>query len=95
MEQYKKEKSRIEREGKKEHGNIKEKGENFYRDKKKLKYIKMLKGGKAVRNSSGKIIKSDGKLAKENEEGELLIKTIANASGYLDDENAYVSSFVR
>ncbi|KAI5180210.1 nuclear GTP-binding protein [Nematocida sp. AWRm80] len=35
----------------------KEKGENFYRTKEKLKQWKMLKGGKPTRNAEGKIIK--------------------------------------
>lgn len=33
------------------------KGENFYRDAKKLKYLNMLKGGRAVRNAKGEIVK--------------------------------------
>ncbi|CAG8809587.1 28039_t:CDS:2, partial [Racocetra persica] len=38
--------------------NLKVKGENFYRDAKKVRFVKMLKGGKAIRNSKGKIVKS-------------------------------------
>jgi nuclear GTP-binding protein len=34
------------------------KGENFYRDQKKLKYLNMLKGGKAIRNDKGDIVKA-------------------------------------
>ncbi|KAI9143020.1 NUC091 domain-containing protein [Paraphysoderma sedebokerense] len=34
------------------------KGENFYRDQKKLKYINMLKGGKAVRDKHGNVVKA-------------------------------------
>lgn len=34
------------------------KGENFYRDAKKVKRLNMLRGGKPIRNSSGKIIKA-------------------------------------
>ncbi|ORZ40251.1 NUC091 domain-domain-containing protein [Catenaria anguillulae PL171] len=34
------------------------KGENFYRDQTKLKYLNMLKGGKAVRNEKGEIVKA-------------------------------------
>lgn len=61
MGQYKKEKARVARA--KEGGddratNVRVKGENFYRDAKKLRYINMLKGGKAVRDSKGKIIKA-------------------------------------
>ncbi|KAJ1669262.1 GTPase required for pre-60S ribosomal subunit nuclear export and maturation, partial [Spiromyces aspiralis] len=39
-------------------GNLKMKGENFYRDKAKLRYLNMLKSGKAVRDSDGKVIKA-------------------------------------
>lgn len=61
MGQFKKEKARVARS--KEGGddratNIRVKGENFYRDAKKLRYINMLKGGKAIRNSAGKIVKA-------------------------------------
>ncbi|KAF0451426.1 NGP1NT-domain-containing protein [Gigaspora margarita] len=38
--------------------NLRVKGENFYRDAKKVKFVKMLKGGKAIRNAKGKIVKS-------------------------------------
>ncbi|CAG8455675.1 2175_t:CDS:2 [Ambispora leptoticha] len=38
-------------------GNLRVKGENFYRDAKKVKFVNMLKGGTAKRNSKGKIIK--------------------------------------
>lgn len=34
------------------------KGENFYRDAKKVKYANMLKSGKAIRDRKGKIIKA-------------------------------------
>lgn len=39
-------------------GNLRMKGENFYRDKTKLKQLKMLKDGRAVRNKHGKIIQA-------------------------------------
>lgn len=39
-------------------GNLRMKGENFYRDKAKLKHLKMLKDGRPVRNKQGKIIKA-------------------------------------
>lgn len=61
MGQYKKESARVARAreaGDDRATNIKVKGENFYRDAKKLRYINMLKGGKAIRNSQGKIIKA-------------------------------------
>ncbi|OZJ03442.1 hypothetical protein BZG36_03192 [Bifiguratus adelaidae] len=38
--------------------NLRVKGENFYRDAHKVKYVNMLKGGKATRNAQGKIIKA-------------------------------------
>ncbi|KAI8393672.1 NUC091 domain-containing protein [Radiomyces spectabilis] len=61
MGQYKKEKSRVSREkqgGDDRAGNVRVKGENFYRDAKKVKFVKMLKGGKAIRNAQGQIIKA-------------------------------------
>ncbi|KAI9005047.1 NUC091 domain-containing protein [Hyaloraphidium curvatum] len=39
-------------------GNVKVKGTNFYRDAKKVRQVKMLKGGAPVRNSAGKIVKA-------------------------------------
>ncbi|KAG2226829.1 hypothetical protein INT45_005794 [Circinella minor] len=61
MGQFKKEKARVARS--KEAGddratNLRVKGENFYRDAKKLKYINMLKSGKPIRNAAGKIIQA-------------------------------------
>ncbi|CAJ0626380.1 8283_t:CDS:2 [Entrophospora sp. SA101] len=38
-------------------GNLKVKGENFYRDAKKVKFMNMIKSGKAIRNAKGKIVK--------------------------------------
>lgn len=38
-------------------GNLKVKGENFYRDAKKVKFMNMVKSGKAIRNAKGKIVK--------------------------------------
>ncbi|CAG8776243.1 7906_t:CDS:2, partial [Acaulospora morrowiae] len=65
MGKAKKEKNRISKE-KSQNGetgaslasNLKVKGENFYRDAKKVKFVNMLKGGKAKRNAKGKIVKS-------------------------------------
>ncbi|KAJ5338213.1 Nucleolar GTPase [Penicillium brevicompactum] len=53
----KKEASRKEREGKPKDGmgNVKTKGENFYRDAKKIKTLNMFKDGKARRNAQGEI----------------------------------------
>ncbi|KAG7895427.1 hypothetical protein KL925_000137 [Ogataea polymorpha] len=39
-------------------GNLRVKGENFYRDAKKVKHLNMYKEGKAVRNAKGEIIKA-------------------------------------
>ncbi|KAI8085945.1 NUC091 domain-containing protein [Gilbertella persicaria] len=61
MGQYKKEKQRVSRDkagGDDRAKNIRVKGENFYRDAKKIKYINMLKGGKAIRDSQGRIVKA-------------------------------------
>ncbi|KAI8096430.1 NUC091 domain-containing protein [Halteromyces radiatus] len=61
MGQFKKEKNRVSRDkagGDDRASNLRVKGENFYRDAKKLKYINMLKGGKAIRDSKGNIIKA-------------------------------------
>ncbi|KAI1932213.1 GTPase required for pre-60S ribosomal subunit nuclear export and maturation [Ophidiomyces ophidiicola] len=56
----KKEAARKERQGKTGDGmaNVKVKGENFYRDAKKLKTLNMYKDGRAQRNASGKITKA-------------------------------------
>jgi nuclear GTP-binding protein len=53
----KKEKSRLQREGKVT-GDPKVKGENFYRSAKKIKTLNMYKEGKAIRNKEGKIVKA-------------------------------------
>ncbi|ANB14779.1 putative GTPase NOG2 [Sugiyamaella lignohabitans] len=53
----KKEKSRRAREGTElsSHGNLRVKGENFYRDGKKVKKLSMYKEGRAQRNAKGEI----------------------------------------
>ncbi|KAK3396333.1 nucleolar GTP-binding protein 2 [Sordaria brevicollis] len=53
----KKEKSRIQRQGKVT-GDPKVKGENFYRSAKKIKALNVLKEGKAIRNKEGKVVKA-------------------------------------
>ncbi|KAK4032816.1 NUC091 domain-containing protein [Parachaetomium inaequale] len=53
----KKERSRIERQGKVT-GDPKVKGENFYRSAKKVKTLNMYKDGKATRNKEGKIVQA-------------------------------------
>ncbi|KAG2198016.1 hypothetical protein INT47_004983 [Mucor saturninus] len=61
MGQFKKEKQRVSRDkagGDDRAKNLRVKGENFYRDAKKIKYINMLKGGKATRNSQGRVIQA-------------------------------------
>ncbi|KAF1914090.1 NUC091 domain-containing protein [Ampelomyces quisqualis] len=60
MGTQKKEKSRKERQGKTGDGmgNVKVKGENFYRSAKKVKVLKRLTDGKAQRNAKGDITKS-------------------------------------
>lgn len=54
----KKEKSRRAREGDTKDGNIRVKGENFYRDAAKVKKLKMYKEGRAQRNAKGEITKA-------------------------------------
>ncbi|KAF4972737.1 hypothetical protein FSARC_745 [Fusarium sarcochroum] len=56
----KKEATRRERQGKTGDGlaNVRTKGENFYRDAKKVKHLNMYKEGKAQRNAEGKITKA-------------------------------------
>ncbi|KAF2103081.1 nucleolar GTP-binding protein 2 [Rhizodiscina lignyota] len=56
----KKEAARKVRQGKTDDGmsNVKTKGENFYRDAKKVKTLNMFKDGKPQRNASGKITKA-------------------------------------
>jgi hypothetical protein len=58
MGKYKKEASRIAREKSDRPANTRLKGENFYHDKKKVQYLNMLRGGKAIRDSKGKIVKA-------------------------------------
>ncbi|GEQ71894.1 hypothetical protein JCM33374_g5580 [Metschnikowia sp. JCM 33374] len=54
----KKEKQRRTKEGDKRDGNLRVKGENFYRDAKKVKHLQMYKTGRAVRNARGEIIQA-------------------------------------
>lgn len=58
MGTQKKEASRREREGKVKDGNIRTKGENFYRDAKQVKRLNMYKEGKAQRDKNGNITKA-------------------------------------
>ncbi|KAF2723938.1 NGP1NT-domain-containing protein [Polychaeton citri CBS 116435] len=56
----KKEATRRERQGKQNDGmgNVRTKGENFYRDAKRVKHLNMFKDGKAQRNAAGDITKA-------------------------------------
>lgn len=54
----KKEKQRRVREGDTRDGNLRVKGENFYRDAKRVQFLNMYKGGRAQRNKAGEIIKA-------------------------------------
>ncbi|CDK28528.1 unnamed protein product [Kuraishia capsulata CBS 1993] len=52
------EKARRSRQGDLRDGNLRVKGENFYRDAKKVKHLSMYKEGRAVRNAKGEIIQA-------------------------------------
>lgn len=52
----KKEETRRSRQGDIRDGNLRVKGENFYRDAKKVKHLNMYKQGRAVRNAQGDIV---------------------------------------
>ncbi|KAH3900779.1 probable Nucleolar GTP-binding protein 2 [Saccharomycodes ludwigii] len=54
----KKEKQRRIRQGDVRDGNLRVKGENFYRDAKRVQFLNMYKGGHAVRNAKGDIVKA-------------------------------------
>lgn len=54
----KKEKARRDRQGDTRDGNLRVKGENFYRDAKKVQHLNMYKQGRAIRNKAGDIIKA-------------------------------------
>ncbi|RLV96602.1 Nucleolar GTP-binding protein 2 [Spathaspora sp. JA1] len=58
MGTQKKEKQRRVRQNDTRDGNLRVKGENFYRDAKKVKHLNMYKQGRAVRNARGDIIKA-------------------------------------
>lgn len=58
MGTHKKEKNRRAREGDVKDGNIRLKGENFYRDRAKVKKVNMYKEGKAQYNKHGDIVKA-------------------------------------
>jgi nuclear GTP-binding protein len=68
MGNFKKEKSRRGREAESKPdamAHVKVKGENFYRDAKKVKKVNMYKEGKPVRNAAGDIIKAAPYQSKE------------------------------
>lgn len=54
----KKEAQRRVRQGDLRDGNLRVKGENFYRDAKRVKHLNMYKEGRAVRNAKGEIVKA-------------------------------------
>lgn len=58
MGTQKKEKERRVRENDSRSANLRVKGENFYRDAKKVKHLLMYKTGRATRNAKGEIIKA-------------------------------------
>jgi nuclear GTP-binding protein len=58
MGTQKKEKQRRVREKDTRDGNLRVKGENFYRDAKQVKHLQMYKTGRAVRNAKGEIIRA-------------------------------------
>ena len=58
MGTQKKEKSRRTRQNDTKDGNLRVKGENFYRDAKKVKQLLMYKSGRATRNAKGDIVKA-------------------------------------
>lgn len=58
MGTQKKEKQRRVREGDTRDGNLRVKGENFYKDAKKVRHLQMYKTGRAVRNAKGEIIQA-------------------------------------
>ena len=58
MASGKTEKARRQRQGDLRDGNLRVKGENFYRDAKKVKHLNMYKSGGATRNAKGEVIKA-------------------------------------
>ncbi|KAG0671789.1 GTPase required for pre-60S ribosomal subunit nuclear export and maturation [Maudiozyma exigua] len=58
MGNFKKEKSRRTREGKTKDGNLRVKGENFYRDGKRVQFLNMYTKGGAVKNKNGDLIRA-------------------------------------
>lgn len=54
----KKEKQRRIRQNDTKDGNLRVKGENFYRDSKRVQFLNMYKGGKSIRNSKGEILRA-------------------------------------
>ncbi|KAF9189971.1 GTPase required for pre-60S ribosomal subunit nuclear export and maturation [Haplosporangium sp. Z 767] len=70
MGQLKKEHNRVKASGGSNGlGNVKVKGENFYRDAKAAKQVQLLKGGRAIRNAQGKVIKAAAFQSKTVEPG--------------------------
>lgn len=55
---HKKEKLRRTKQGDNRDANLRVKGENFYRDAKKVRHLLMYKSGRATRNAKGEIVKA-------------------------------------
>ncbi|KAK9762158.1 GTPase required for pre-60S ribosomal subunit nuclear export and maturation [Basidiobolus ranarum] len=64
MGKFKKEKNRLARSDNEPYG-TRLKGENFYRDKKKVKFVNMLNSGRAVHDKDGNVIKAAAFQSKE------------------------------
>ncbi|ORX82084.1 NGP1NT-domain-containing protein [Basidiobolus meristosporus CBS 931.73] len=64
MGKFKKEKNRVARSEKEPYG-TRLKGENFYRDKNKVKFVNMLNSGRAVHDRDGNVIKAAAFQSKE------------------------------
>lgn len=54
----KKERQRRIRQNDTKDGNLRAKGENFYRDSKRVQFLNMYKSGKSIRNSKGEILRA-------------------------------------
>lgn len=58
MGTFKKEKQRRIRQNDTKDGNLRVKGENFYRDSKRVQFLNMYKSGKSIRNKKGEILRA-------------------------------------
>ena len=80
----KKEASRKERQGTKANatGNLKTKGENFYRSAKKIKTLNTFKEGKPQRNAEGKITKAASFQSREAPKGTQALDISVSGPGF-------------